>query len=99
MDIIVIVVFILIMFFIVRKINSIVYFLPIIDIGLRIIDFLKDNIKSPELIEFLNKYLPASIPSIVDKYTSGFLNEIFIWLYVIIFIVFEIKLIATFIKR
>lgn len=87
------------MFFIVRKINSIVYFLPIIDIGLRIIDFLKDNIKSPELIEFLNKYLPASIPSIVDKYTSGFLNEIFIWLYVIIFIVFEIKLIATFIKR
>lgn len=99
MDIIFIVVLILIMFFVVRKINSIVYFIPIIDIGLRIVNFLKLNLNSPEITEFLNKNIPTSIPNIVDKYTSGVFNEILIWIYVVIFIIFEIKLISTFLKR
>lgn len=99
MDIIIIIVLLLVMFFFVRKINSIVYFIPIIDIGLRIINFLKSNINSPEISDFLNSYLPTSIPSVVDKYTTGVLNEVIIWVYVVIFIIFEIKLIGTFLKR
>lgn len=87
------------MFFFVRKINSLVYFIPIIDIGLRIINFLKLNINSIELTNFFNQYVPSSIPNVIDKYTSGFFNEFLMWVYVIIFIIFEIKLIGTFIKR
>lgn len=99
MDLIVIVILIVVIFFWFRKFESMIYFFVILDIFLRIVNFLKNNITSPELSELINNYLPISLKSLIDKYSSGILNEILIWLYVIIFIIFEYYIIKIFLKK
>lgn len=95
MELIIIFVLILVLTYIFRKFSTFVYTLAFIDIFLRIVNFLKDNIASPEIYKFVNQYFPTSIPSLIDKYTSGIFNEILIWVYVINFIVFEIYIIKS----
>lgn len=99
MDLIIILILLAGIVFLFRRFDSIIYFLASFDILLRIIGFLKNNITSSELATALNNYIPASLPSIINKYTSGIFNEILIWLYVVIFIIFEYYIIKTLIKK
>lgn len=82
-----------------RKLEKVVYSIAIADIFLRLITFLKHNITSQEIFNFLNKNIPLSIPNIIDKNTSGLLNELLIWIYVIIFVIFEFYMIRSLLKK
>lgn len=99
MDLLIILILIILVIFVYKRFSSFVYLIAIIDIFLRIVSFLKHNITSPELYAFLNKNVPLSIPNIIDKYTNGVFNEIFLWFYVIIFIIFEYYIIKSFLKK
>lgn len=99
MDLVVLLVLIGIVVFIFKRFSSFIYFIAIIDILLRILTFIKLQIMSSELYVFLNKYIPTSIPGILNAYSSGILNTILIWLYVIAMIIFEFYIIKTFLHK
>lgn len=99
MELVILAVLLIIVFSVFKKFHSVIYFIVIVDIFLRIATFVKQNITIPEVYTFLNKYIPLSIPNMIDKYLSGILNEILIWAYVGIFIIFEHYIIKTFLKK
>ncbi len=87
-DLIVVVVLLAIVIFFFRRFSSFVYAMAIIDIFLRILAFIKYNVNVPELKSLIGKYFPESIAAIINNYTSGIINDIFMWIYVIIFAIF-----------
>ena len=99
MDLVILLVLIGIVVFIFKKFSSFIYFIAVIDIFLRIMTFIKLQISNSEIYSFLNRYIPTSIPGILNTYSSGILNTILIWLYVIGMIIFEFYIIRTFFKK
>ena len=65
---------VVIMFF--KRFSSFVFFMAIVDILLRILTFIKNNIGLPDVSSLIGKYVPASIPAIIDKYATGIVNTI-----------------------
>ena len=95
-DLIVLIVLILVVFFFFRRFSSIVYFIAIFDILLRILTFFKNNIPLPDVAALINKYIPESIPAIINHYFDGLVYTILVWAFVIIMIIFESYIIRTF---
>ena len=77
--VLVVLIFIVVMFF--KRFSSFVFFMAIVDIFLRILTFVKNNIGLPDVAALINKYIPESIIAIIDKYTSTIpiLNGILRW--------------------
>lgn len=71
-----------------RRLDSSVYFIASLDIFFRILTFIKNNLGVKEISEFIGKYFPESIPSVIYKYTDGVVSDILVWIYVIMFAVF-----------
>lgn len=87
-DLIVIIVLIIAVVLFFRKFNSFVYFIAILDMLLRILTFIKNNIGLSEISNLIGRYIPSSIPALIDKYTNGIVYTIVIWAFVIIMIIF-----------
>lgn len=88
---------IVIMFF--KRFSSFVFFMAIIDIFLRILTFIKNNIGLPDVSALIGKYLPESIFGIINKYSTGTINLLFKWAFVIIMIIFLSYIIKIFINK
>lgn len=71
-----------------REFDSSIYYIASVDIFFRILTFIRDNLEIQEVRNFISKYFPESIPSIINKYTSGAFSKILIWIYVLMFTVF-----------
>lgn len=99
MDAIILILLIIVIGFWFRKLESVVYLIAIIDIFLRILTTIKNNISSTEIYTFLNNYIPSSVPNIIDRHTSGLFNEVILWIYLFVMIIFEYYLIKYFIKK
>lgn len=88
-----------IMFF--KRFSSFVFFVAIVDIALRILTFIKDNIGLADISKLIGKYLPESVIDIINKYTSSIptLCIILKWSYVAVMTVFLVYIIRIFIKK
>lgn len=97
--VLVVLIFIVVMFF--KRFSSFVFFMAIVDIFLRILTFVKNNIGLPDVAALINKYIPESIIAIIDKYTSAIpiLNGILRWAFVIIMIIFLSYIVKIFINK
>ena len=71
-----------------RKFDATVYFIAVVDIFFRILDFIANNIGVEEISKFIKEYFPSSIPGVITKYTDGILTNILLWIYVILFVAF-----------
>lgn len=71
-----------------RKLDNSVTFIAALDIFFRILNYIKNNINLDEVSNFIGKYFPESIPSIINKYTDGILSTILMWVYVAVFALF-----------
>ena len=60
----------------------------IIDILFRILNIINGFIPIKEIRNFINTYIPSSVPNVINKYTTGIFNTILIWIYVIIMAIF-----------
>ncbi len=98
-DLIVLIVLIILVFIFFKNFSSFVYFFVIADIFLRILTAIKLNIPLKDVAAVINNYIPESIPALIGKYISGIPYTIFIWIYIIIFIIFETYIIKTFWKK
>lgn len=88
---------IVVMFF--KRFSSFVFFMAIIDILLRILTFIKNNIGLPDVSALIGKYIPSSMFGIIDKYSTGTINIILKWAFVIIMCIFLSYIIKIFIKK
>lgn len=87
MDIVILLIIVLLIAIIFKRISNTIIFLGLIDIFLRIINFIGNNTVR-ELNNFINKYFPSSIPGIISKYSSGVIETVLIWGYVILMCMF-----------
>lgn len=87
MDIVVIFIILIIVALIFKRFDNTIIFFGLIDIFLRILNFIGNN-TFKILNGFINKYFPASIPSIIRNYVDGSIEIVFIWIYIAIMILF-----------
>lgn len=100
MDIVLIVIVlagVLVMIF--KKFSSFVYYIAMVDIFLRILAFIAANVPVAFLTNFLNAYFPKSIPNIIDIYSSGIFETVFMWLLLIVYCIFDFYIVRTFFKK
>lgn len=88
-----------IMFF--KRFSSFVFFIAIVEIFLRILTFIKDNIGLDDVSEIIGKYIPENMFAIIDNYTSSIptLCIILKWTFVVIMTIFLVYIIKIFIKK
>ena len=82
-DLVILVLLILFVIFFFKDFSCFVYFIALFDILLRILD----------------NYIPESIPSLLSQYISGLPYTLILWLYILIFIIFEVYIIKIFWKK
>ena len=82
-----------------RRVDKGVYSIAIIDICLRLLNFLIAHVKIDGVTDTLIKYLPKSIPAVIKHYTSGVVEDLLIWVYVILMGIFLFYIIKAFIKK
>lgn len=99
MDGIIILVIIIVVGVYFRRVDKVVTGVAIVDIFLRLFRFLVENIQINGISEYIEKYLPASIPNIINTYTSDIINNILLWVYVICMAVFLGYTIRYFISK
>ena len=98
-DVIVLVILILVVIMFFKRFSSFVFLMAIIDIFLRILSFIKNNIGLPDVAHLIDKYLPDSIFDIINNYTSGTFNIILKWCFVLIMMIFLSYIIKIFLKK
>ena len=99
MDGIIILIIIIVVGVYFRRIDKVVTGVAIVDIFLRLFRFLVENIQINGISEYIEKYLPASIPSIINAYTTDIINSILLWIYVICMAIFLGYTIRYFISK
>ncbi len=100
-DLIVLLILLILVVIFFKRFSSFVFFVAIVDIFLRIVTFVKDNIGLKDVSDVIGKYLPESVFAIIDKYTSDIdlLNIILKWFFVGIMGVFLSYIIKIFMKK
>lgn len=88
MDGIIIVILLIVVGVYFRRIDKVVTGVAIIDIFLRVFNYIISNVQINGISEYIEKYLPSDIPSIIDTYTSDILLNILMWIYVVCIVIF-----------
>lgn len=100
-DLVVLIILIVIVIMFFKRFSSFVFFMAIVDIFLRILTFLKNNIGLPDVAALIGKYFPESVFDIINKYTGTIplLNIILKWAFVIIMTIFLSYIVKIFIHK
>ena len=98
-DLVILVLLILFVIFFFKDFSCFVYFIALFDILLRIFTFIKLNIPLQDIAAVIDNYIPESIPSLLSQYISGLPYTLILWLYILIFIIFEVYIIKIFWKK
>lgn len=97
-DLIIFIILVIVMLVWFKKFDSYIYAFGIIDIFFRIIYFIKTHIDIPALNQVLG-YLPSSISGLIEKYTSGTVELVLLWIVVVLYIIFLYYIIKFFSKK
>lgn len=87
MDIVIIFIILLIVALVFKRLDNVIIFFGLIDIFLRILDYIGKNTIA-DINNLINKIFPDSIPAIICGYSSGTLESILMWGYVLLMILF-----------
>ncbi|MBQ9019505.1 MAG: hypothetical protein IJ097_04275 [Bacilli bacterium] len=100
-DLIVLIILIILVLMFFKRFSSFVFLMAIVDISLRILTFIKNNIGLRDLSNLIGKYLPESMFGIINRYTENgsMFNIVLKWSFVVIMIFFLIYIIKIFIKK
>lgn len=100
-DLIVLIVLLVFVIMFFKRFSSFVFAVAIVEIFLRILAFIKNNIGLDDVAHLIGKYLPENIFEIINKYTGNIplLNTILKWLFVGIMAIFLSYIIKIFIKK
>ena len=82
-----------------RSFSKSVYAFAIIDIFLRLLHYIAQNLHIKEFTRWVNNIFPKSIPAIIETYSKGVVYTILIWVYIVIMVFFLGYTIRTFIRK
>ena len=93
MDLAVLLILIIIVVLVLKDVKWVTYLIGIVEIFLRLIHYIGDNLKIASLNNFINEYFPTSIFAIIGKYSSGVVYDTLSWVLVLFLIWFLIYLV------
>lgn len=93
MDLAVLLILIIIVVLVLKDVKWVTYLIGLVEIFLRLIHYIGDNLKIASLNNFINEYFPTSIFAIIGKYSSGVVYDILSWVLVLFLIWFLIYLV------
>ena len=96
--IIILIILILVLLF-KRTFSSAIYAIVIVDIFLRLIDFLRGYIKiTGDVGSFFNR-IPGSLNKVIIASTDGIFEDILLWAIFIVYVIFLYYIVANFMKK
>lgn len=96
--IIILIILILVLLF-KRTFSSAIYAIVIVDIFLRLIDFLRNYVRfTGEVGNFLN-HIPSSLNAVIAHSTSGVIETILLWAIFVVYVIFEYYIFAYFLRK
>ena len=98
MDIIIVLVLLIIIALVFKIIYNTIIAFGLIDVFLRIVYFIGNN-TTQGIREFTRKYFPASIEAILRGHSTGALETILVWIYVILMAMFWYFVLRMLIRR
>ena len=96
MGLIILVLVLIVILVIFRDLRNFLYAFAIVDIFLRIVNFLCNQVN--EINNVLGK-LPSSIGAMISSESSGALEQVLLWVYAILYLLFLTYLIPSFFRR
>lgn len=99
MDLIILIILIVAVVILYRDFKFVTYLIGILEIFFRLVHYIGDNQALININPFINKYIPSSIFSIIEKYTNGVVYDIVSWLLILIFAIFLFYLINYLVKK
>ena len=100
-DLIILVVLMIVVIMFFKRFSSFVFFIAIVDMLLRLLTFVKNNIPLKDVSAIIGKYIPESLLSIIDSYTGSIsiLNIILRWVYFVLMAIFFGYVVKIFMKK
>ena len=99
MDIVVLLILIIIVLVVFKDTISIIYFLGIADVFMRLMHFIKSLVNVPEFSDLINTYIPTSVVGVIENNTEGIVTTIMEWVYVVVIVLFLFYLLKYLFKR
>lgn len=94
--IIVILIIIILVLLFKRTFSSAIYAIVIVDIFLRLMDFIRGYFPA---IGNIFGVIPSSLNAIISHYTGGVIEIILLWMIFIVYVIFEFYIFRTFLKK
>lgn len=100
-DLIVLIILLIVVLMFFKRFSSFVFLMAIIEITLRILTFIKNNIGVKDIRNIISKYVPENMFAIINRYTENgsLFNVILKWAFVIIMIFFLVYIFKIFLKK
>ncbi len=98
-DAIIVVALIIVAFCWFRRFSKMVYAAAIIDIFLRLINYISANIGIKGFNKWVKSIFPASLPDLLDNYMNGIVLTVFEWIYVGLMVIFLFYIIRAFVRK
>lgn len=99
MDLIIFIIILVLVVCFFRKFSSFIYIVGITDLVLRLLTLIHLNINWPSVNSFIETYIPNSVLAIINNNTTGIINTIAIWAYIICLGIFIFYVFRTFLKK
>mgnify|MGYP007135220305 FL=1 len=98
-DLVVLIVLLVFVIIYSKRFQTYMFGFGMIDILFRILNLINGFIPIKEIKTFINTYIPASIPSVINHYATGIFNTVLNWIYIIIMAIFLFYVVKIFLKR
>ena len=98
MDIIIVLILLIVIALVFKRLDNTIIAFGLIDVFLRIVNFIGNHTTSG-IKTFTNKYFPNSIEAIIRGHSTGSLETILVWLYVILMAMFWYYVLRMLIRR
>ncbi len=98
MDIIIVLILLIVIALVFKRLDNTIIAFGLIDVFLRIVNFIGNHTTSG-IKTFTNKYFPNSIEAIIRGHSTGSLETILVWLYVILMAMFWYFVLRMLIRR
>lgn len=100
-DLIVLILLIIAVVFFFRSFSSFIYLMVSLDIVYRLLHFIANNVKVPELTALINKYVPTDMVGLISNYVgkSGIFYTILIWFMFVVYCIFLFYLVKSLVKK
>ena len=82
-----------------RSFPKFIYAFAIIDLFLRLIDYIANHIGVKGFASWVNSVFPNSIKAIIESYTNGLLCTILVWIYIVFMVIFLFYTCRVFIRK